>query len=56
MQQQQQQPEDPQLHIYDDLDNTSNCLVAATSPRALKEIEPQRVSVESVLARGEYLS
>lgn len=45
---------DPQLHIYDDLDNAGSASATNFQLAANKEIDPQRVTVESVIGRGKF--
>lgn len=48
---------DPQLHIYDDLDTTTSSPTGQQRQQAAsKEIEPHRLSVESVIGRGKFLA
>jgi len=45
--------QDPQQHIYDDLDNTTTSC-SSLQGQGSNEIEPQLVSIESVIGRGKF--
>lgn len=44
------QQQDPQMHIYDDLDTT--CSSMMQQRQQTHEIDPQQVIIKSVLGRG----
>lgn len=44
--------QDPQMHIYDDLENTCNSIQNSRDSTSSNEIEPQRITIESVIGRG----